>query len=867
MRALRERRARRGARRRRRPLLRERPRERDPDALAGAAAQPARRRRGGPRPQAARRRRAGRRPGLRADRRERRGRRRGDTRRDGGPERLRPRRRTPTSLVPRFGHSHAASDLVHVAAAALSLHHRRLPGRKALAAGRPLRPRGARRGCGRPVGSGSRKPKGTRAAAEDDGPRLRCFAGPDRAAVIDALRSGREGLGEEAGARLVLVATERLLRKRAGARPGAPRDASSRRSRGSTSASGRWTASVAFVFAGAGAAYRGMGRDLARAAARARGRARAPQPEALRARSPGPSRTTPASRRSSSSSGARRRSASSTLELTRGFLGIEPHAWMGYSSGETNALLASGTWTDADALVARERELGALHARPRRELRGRRSGVGRPGPLGVLDHPRSRRRRDGRPRPRGEGPPRDRPRRRGVRHLRRRGGVRPASSRRSERDRACASATRSRSTSPSSTRSARSGSRSTAGRRRRPPGGVAPPARFYTNATGGAYAPTSESCAHAILGQANRTLDLRPTVLAAWEDGVRVFVEHGPQAACGRWIRSDPRRARGARREPRPEGTGIRGDPRRDRGARRRGRADAHRGPRRARRAAPRRGSCARDRPVPDLPVAPSAGRDPAPPGAPRRGRSAERPSSWPRRRPCRRSSTRTGVLAGPRRRGRRLASMPVRPRRSRRRPVRIVRPPPPPRRPRGLPRARRPALAHPAGLRPLAAGPARAFPLDAWGGRGDASSTRRAWRERPRAFPVPRLSPAAPCATPRRCPGGSAGSPPAPAISAARLATPRARRRAPSAPASTAASSRSTPAAASPRSSVRASRRRTATTGRCGCPSRRCCSPTASSASTAEPASMGKGTIWTETDVDARTPGTCTRGACRRAS
>ncbi|HMM34660.1 MAG TPA: beta-ketoacyl synthase, partial [Thermoanaerobaculia bacterium] len=84
------------------------------------------------------------------------------------------------------------------------------------------------------------------------------------------------------------------------------------------------------------------------------------------------------------------------------------------------------------------------------------------------------------------------------------------------------------------------------GGRARPRGATPPPlpvasrpaARFYTNATGRSYAPTSEICAQAILGQANRTLDLRPTLLQAWEDGVRVFVEHGPQAACGRWIRT-----------------------------------------------------------------------------------------------------------------------------------------------------------------------------------------------------------------------------------------------------------------------------------------------------------------------------------------
>lgn len=72
-------------------------------------------------------------------------------------------------------------------------------------------------------------------------------------------------------------------------------------------------------------------------------------------------------------------------ELTRGFLGIEPHAWLGYSSGETNALLALGD-VDRRRRVDRERELGNLHARPRRDVRrdrerpGAARSAGRPSP-------------------------------------------------------------------------------------------------------------------------------------------------------------------------------------------------------------------------------------------------------------------------------------------------------------------------------------------------------------------------------------------------------------------------------------------------------------------------------------------------------
>ncbi|MGB3484680.1 MAG: beta-ketoacyl synthase N-terminal-like domain-containing protein [Mycobacterium sp.] len=57
----------------------------------------------------------------------------------------------------------------------------------------------------------------------------------------------------------------------------------------------------------------------------------------------------------------------------------------------------------------------------------------------------------------------------------------------------------------------------------------APGVRFYTNADNRAYAPTRESAAEAITRQALEPIDFPATVLQAWEDGVRVFVEHGPR--------------------------------------------------------------------------------------------------------------------------------------------------------------------------------------------------------------------------------------------------------------------------------------------------------------------------------------------------
>lgn len=56
-----------------------------------------------------------------------------------------------------------------------------------------------------------------------------------------------------------------------------------------------------------------------------------------------------------------------------------------------------------------------------------------------------------------------------------------------------------------------------------------PDVRFYTNAGNRSYVPTREAAADAITQQALEPIDFPATVLRAWEDGVRVFVEHGPR--------------------------------------------------------------------------------------------------------------------------------------------------------------------------------------------------------------------------------------------------------------------------------------------------------------------------------------------------
>ena len=61
--------------------------------------------------------------------------------------------------------------------------------------------------------------------------------------------------------------------------------------------------------------------------------------------------------------------------------------------------------------------------------------------------------------------------------------------------------------------------------------------RHYSAGHGGSYLPSEQACAEAILAQSNRQLDFRAVIESAWQDGVRIFVEHGPQGGCSRWIR------------------------------------------------------------------------------------------------------------------------------------------------------------------------------------------------------------------------------------------------------------------------------------------------------------------------------------------
>ncbi len=69
---------------------------------------------------------------------------------------------------------------------------------------------------------------------------------------------------------------------------------------------------------------------------------------------------------------------------------------------------------------------------------------------------------------------------------------------------------------------------------------TAPPenVRFYSCANGGPYELTEEAAADSILKQALHGFDFPETVLRAYEDGVRIFLEMGPHSSCTRMIRT-----------------------------------------------------------------------------------------------------------------------------------------------------------------------------------------------------------------------------------------------------------------------------------------------------------------------------------------
>ena len=339
-------------------------------------------------------------------------------------------------------------------------------------------------------------------------PVARVFSGANAEEVVAALDAGRES--DCGPARLVLVGTDpaRVDRARRHLLHGAPAGP------GVHFRAEPIDGEVAFVFAAAGAAYHGMGRDLLAAmpALSDRLQARFHGLGAAMAWAFDPDHAPTVLDRLWGASSLCQLHA----ELTLHVLGLSPTAAIGYSSGETNALFAFGAWRDLDAMVADAAASGLFERRAGWATWSVRAPVEVVADL-IASEP--------------------------LVHLAIIHGDRdciiagdasrcdvvvsrlgagqcsrvdydiPVHVDLPDLDRTAWSAIHARETFDVQ--------------------GV----RFYSNARDVAYAAGADACATAITDQALGPIDLRATVERAYADGVRVFIEHGPRAAVGGWIR------------------------------------------------------------------------------------------------------------------------------------------------------------------------------------------------------------------------------------------------------------------------------------------------------------------------------------------
>ncbi len=431
------------------------------------------------------------------------------------------------AVTPVFGHAHAASGLLHAAAGILACAH----GAQAPAA--PWIAGEGRRGAVRvhalgdasgTVGFAAVPGIPTRPVLLGPASGIVIYSGADRAEVLDALRRGRAS--SEGPARLAIVAAgeEELGIRRERARQALASSAAEFSLDGVHYRPAPVEGQLALVFPGAAAAYRGMGRTLLLAFPELLDRVteRFPRLAGAAAWTFDSAETEPdAARKLWGSSLLSQAHAEFTLRLLR----LAPHAALGISSGETNSLAAFGVWRDLDRfyqefsaagvldrvlggafeitggspwqvwqVALTEAELGPLLAAfPELRLTGRYA----PGEYSVA----------------GQAAVCER----AIAH------IGPAKTQRVNYDLVIhcpefapyAETWRrlhDRESSPS-------------------------PVRFYTLATGTHYAPDHAAVARALRDQAGAALDFPAAVENAWNDGVRLFVEQGPQATCTARIR------------------------------------------------------------------------------------------------------------------------------------------------------------------------------------------------------------------------------------------------------------------------------------------------------------------------------------------
>ncbi|MGA5699450.1 beta-ketoacyl synthase N-terminal-like domain-containing protein [Peterkaempfera bronchialis] len=427
-----------------------------------------------------------------------------------------------------FGAAHAAAGLLSVAVAALALQHRVLPRPHAPAL--PLdAARTAEVRCSVLEGPQAR----TRLVADaarpwvsGPAPRLHLYSGRDRHEVAQALDADRESAAGPA--RLALVSTDADLaeqRERArrwlageGIRPpeAAYRDAPV-------------VGETAFVFTNGSAAYPGMGRELALAL-----------PDLLddleASGLPRSLLTDPATATGPADALDQIMSTGLVISLhtaiSRTLLG-DPDAAIGYSSGETAALIALGVWTDTAEHCAESRASGLFDREIGGEYRAVRRAWERAGVPGsrwagyLVSMPAERVRAELAGEPAVHLLALNAP---GLCVV---GGEAEACDAWVRRQRAHAVPI-SYDMAAHAPELAEVESRWWQLHHR--PTTAVPGVRFYSCASGTSYLPTAERVADALTAQLLTTVDYVRVIERAWADGVRIFVEQGPRGLCTSWI-------------------------------------------------------------------------------------------------------------------------------------------------------------------------------------------------------------------------------------------------------------------------------------------------------------------------------------------
>ncbi|WP_275408338.1 beta-ketoacyl synthase N-terminal-like domain-containing protein, partial [Asanoa iriomotensis] len=425
-----------------------------------------------------------------------------------------------------FGAAHAARGLLDVAAAAIALHHRASP-----VPGQRARPRlGATTTdvvtavLDAPLARVRLRAADAAAWAGEPPPRLHVYSGATRAEALSARVASDTG-----PARLAVLARDpaHLADQLTAAR--AWLDGTALRPPGVAFRERPISGETAFVYTQGSSFYPGMGSDLALAfAPLAAGMAEADLVSWLYE-----GRETP----DDSLDQILAVGFVSRLHtrITREVLGIEPQAAIGYSSGESAALVSLGVWNDVSAMAADARAGGLFTHDLGGELRAVRRHWARHGIPGQrwagyllsADPEQMRVMVEDEP----------------AVHLT--GICAPETCVVAGEEQACAAFVAR--LAPAAHIRIRYDLAAHAPEladvrdrwhalHRRPTTSV-PGIRFYRGATGDWYHPTQQTAADAITEQMLAPVDFPNVIRRAWDDGVRVFVEHGPGAQCTGWIR------------------------------------------------------------------------------------------------------------------------------------------------------------------------------------------------------------------------------------------------------------------------------------------------------------------------------------------